>query len=163
MPGGEWEARPIAQPEAREYLGWQYEPPYDFYNIAPALWERELGAMLHPAPGDFYYAVHRGGQMAGYFELHCRQNAAEIGIALRPDLTGKGNGRGFLACVLAQARHLCQAERFVLYVAAWNERARRLYRWAGFEETGRQRWQVAGSAVEFIRMELPIQAFFEKT
>ena len=51
----------------------------------------------------------------------------------------------------------------MLYVAAWNERARRLYQWAGFEETGRQRWQVAGSAVEFIRMELPVQAFFEKT
>ncbi len=99
----EWEALPITAGQAREHLGWQYEPPYDFYNIAPKLWEREIRAMLQPAPGDCCYAVHRGGKMAGYFELHCRGKTVEIGVALRPDLTGKGHGRAFLACVLAQA------------------------------------------------------------
>lgn len=163
MPGAEWEALPITAEGAREYLGWQYEPPYDFYNIAPKLWEREIKAMLQPAPGDCYYAVHCGGKMAGCFELHCRGKTVEIGVALRPDLTGKGNGRAFLACVLAQAQQLFLPEQFALHVAAWNGRARRLYQAAGFQEAGRECWQIRGSAVDFIRMEMPVQAFFEKT
>ena len=163
MPGMEWEALPITAEDAREYLSWQYEPPYDFYNIAPALWERELEAMLRPAPGDCYYAVHRGGKMAGYFELHCRGKAVEIGIALRPDLTGKGNGRAFFACVLAQARRLFSPGQFVLHVAAWNGRAWQLYQAAGFREAGRECWQIGGNAVDFIRMEMPARSFFEKT
>lgn len=161
MLGMEWEPQPITAKDAREYFSWQYEPPYDFYNIAPGLWE--LNAMLRPAPGDFYYAVHSGGKMAGYFELHCRGNTAEIGIVLRPDLTEKGHGRAFLACVLAQVLRCCRPEEFALYVAAWNRRAWRLYQAAGFEEAGRECRQIGGSTVNFIRMEMPARAFFEKT
>ena len=94
----EWEALPITAGQAREHLGWQYEPPYGFLQYRA----KAVGRMLRPMPGG-YYAVHRGGKMAGYFELHCRGKTVEIGVALRPDLTGKGHGRAFLACVLAQA------------------------------------------------------------
>lgn len=94
----EWEALPITAGQAREHLGWQYEPPYGFLQYRA----KAVGRMLRPMPGG-YYAVYRGGKMAGYFELHCRGKTVEIGVALRPDLTGKGHGRAFLACVLAQA------------------------------------------------------------
>ncbi len=163
MPAREFKAVPITRAYAKEYLSWQYEPPYDFYTIAPKYWEREMGEIFQPAPEDSYYAVLRDGKMAGYFELHHREETVEIGVALRPELTGKGYGRAFLACVLEQAWARYQPQKFALRVAAWNERAQRLYRAAGFRETGRAIRQANGKDTQFILMQMPAAAFLEKS
>lgn len=159
MPAGKFKAVPITRAYAKEYLGWQYEPPYDFYTIAPEYWEREMSEIFQPAPGNCYYAALYDGKMAGYFELHHRKETVEIGVALRPELTGKGHGRAFLACVLEQAWARYQPKEFTLCVAAWNERAKRLYRAIGFKEIGSAILQANGRATQFILMQMQAAGF----
>lgn len=64
--------RSLVREYARQYLRWQYEPPYDLYTIAPEFWERELAEMFRLKTDDAYYAVLESGELAGYFELHHR-------------------------------------------------------------------------------------------
>ena len=82
------------------------------------------------------------------------RHVVEIGLGLRPDLTGRGLGLQFFLgrCLVREATF--GDERVVLNVAAFNERAITVYRRAGFRETGRhmrtfERW----GEVEFLEME----------
>ena len=83
-----------------------------------------------------------------------RTDRVEIGIGLRPDLTGQGRGESFLRAQLEYARSQWQPATLRLFVAAWNERAIRLYRRLGFREVAREtrRFELVGEH-EFIQME----------
>lgn len=87
----------------------------------------------------------------------------EIGVALRPDLTGHGEGRSFLACVLQSAQRLYALEKFTLRVTAFDDRARRLYEAVGFSQAGRVSCSVYGQDTDFICMQMPAAAFLEKS
>ena len=78
----------------------------------------------------------------------------EVGIGLRPELTGRGRGEPFRRAQLDYASQQWQPPLFRLHVAAWNERAIRLYRRLGFEEVAREtrRFELVGEH-EFIRKE----------
>jgi [ribosomal protein S18]-alanine N-acetyltransferase len=56
----------------------------------------------------------------------------DYGLGLRPDLTGQGLGLEFFRAGLVFARERYQPQRVYLHVAAFNERARRVYERAGF-------------------------------
>jgi RimJ/RimL family protein N-acetyltransferase len=79
--------------------------------------------------------------------------AVEIGLGLRPDLTGRGLGAAFTAAAIELARGR-GAERITLAVAAFNLRATRVYERAGFIEMGRHMRHIAGREWEFVDMEL---------
>ena len=110
-----------------------------FYNIAPKLWEGCSGLNCI-AGGRLWRLALRFGRIS-------REKAMAA--------------RFWPVCWRRRGSFL--PEQFALHVAAWNGRARRLYQAAGFREAGRECWQIGGSAVDFIRMEMPVQAFFEKT
>jgi RimJ/RimL family protein N-acetyltransferase len=141
---------------AREVAAWHYEPPYDFYDAAadPA----DAAEMHDPARRPHYRAVlEDGGERLDafwYFDWH--DDVVEVGIGLRPDLTGRGRGESFLRAQLAYAAQRWQPATFRLFVAVWNERAVRLYERLGFREVDRERrrFEVAGEH-EFLRMERP--------
>lgn len=62
---------------------------------------------------------------------------AEIGLGLRPDLTGCGLGESFLRACLHFASEVLGARSYTLAVAACNRRAITVYERAGFQEVDR--------------------------
>lgn len=78
--------------------------------------------------------------------------AAEIGLGLRPDLTGRGLGESFVRACLRFASAALGAQRYTLAVAALNRRAITVYERAGFREAGRFEHHTNGGVHAFIRM-----------
>jgi RimJ/RimL family protein N-acetyltransferase len=144
---------PWAEEHAREVESWHYEPPYDFYDLAsdPA----DAAEMRDPARREQYRALlGDDGRLDAFWYFKAQDHVVEVGLGLRPDLTGRGLGESFMRAQLEHAREQWQPESFRLFVAAWNERAIRLYERLGFREVGREtrHFELAGHH-EFVRME----------
>ncbi|MGJ7912394.1 GNAT family N-acetyltransferase [Neobacillus sp. LXY-1] len=117
---------------AEAILNWSYEEPYDFYNSE--LSEDGIKEFLN---SSYYAVVDYQEDLIGFF---CTGESAQVpfgvhygaytpgfidvGLGMRPDLTGKGLGYPFLSFVL---EFLKNQAPFRLTVAAFNERAARLY------------------------------------
>jgi RimJ/RimL family protein N-acetyltransferase len=135
-----------ASAEALAEIGrWRYDPPYDFYN-------GDADPVLNPE--RFYEAFGEDGELVGFYYFEEKGDALEIGLGLRPELTGRGLGLEFFLAGLEFGRERFRPERMILNVAAFNERAIKVYERVGFRETGRhvrrfERW----GAVEFVEME----------
>ena len=128
-----------------ERATWRYEPPYDFYDETPE-------PVKNP---ERYFAVREDdGSLIGFYYFEPNGDVLEYGLGLRPDLTGRGLGLEFLRAGLEFGRERYRPTLIRLYVAAFNERAIKLYARAGFRETGRHtrtfpRW----GDVEFVNMD----------
>lgn len=149
--------------DARAIAAWAYPAPYDFYNWDPAD-EPELLTM--PAAGCS--AVHDlvkgligfacfgiqgqvpGGARAGLYDAP----GIDIGLGLRPDLTGLGLGLGFLEAIVVEACQRYDPPALRLTVAAFNLRARRVYERFGFRPAGSCVSPVRGAEVPFLVMVL---------
>jgi [ribosomal protein S18]-alanine N-acetyltransferase len=138
---------------ARELASWHYEPPWDFYDLASDPEDR--AAMHEPARNEHRRAViGDDGRLEAFWYFDRHGDVTEVGIGLRPDLTGRGLGESFLRAQLDYASSRWQPATFRLFVAAWNERAIRLYRRFGFGEVAREtrHFELVGDH-EFVRME----------
>jgi [ribosomal protein S18]-alanine N-acetyltransferase len=139
---------------ASEVAMWHYEPPFDFYDLASD--PSDEAEMRDPAHAEHYRAVLEDGDERldafWYFDWH--GNVVDVGIGLRPELTGHGLGESFLRAQLDYATDRWSPATFRLFVAAWNERAIRLYERLGFRAVGREtrRFELVGEH-EFLRME----------
>jgi [ribosomal protein S18]-alanine N-acetyltransferase len=139
---------------ASEVAGWRYEPPYDFYDLASD--PGDEAEMRDPSRGEHYRAViaDEGGRLDAFWYFDWPGDVVEVGIGLRPELTGRGQGASFLSAQLAYAAGSWHPATFRLFVAAWNGRAIRLYERFGFREVGREtrRFELVGEH-EFVQME----------
>jgi ribosomal-protein-alanine N-acetyltransferase len=145
----------MTQAEAEEMAGWRYPGEYGFYDAD--FLDDDLGELLEPAQrGDMYYAAHAAdGAFEGFAELKpLRDGAAEIGLGLRPDLTGRGLGAELTLAVVDLMRAVRRPQRVTLAVAAFNVRAIWVYERVGFVEAGRHVRTFAGRDWEFVDMEL---------
>jgi [ribosomal protein S18]-alanine N-acetyltransferase len=136
---------PLQGDDAAVLDGWRYEPPYDFYNGEDDPVEN---------PERFFLVRDDTGDLLGFYYFEERPDAVEIGLGLRPDLTGRGLGLQFFLDGVSFAKRTFGEKHVVLNVAAFNDRAITVYRRAGFRETGRHmrrfdRW----GEVEFVEME----------
>ena len=125
--------RLMSDEEARGISRWHYEPPYDFYDTVSD--EDDLQELLDPKRRkDAYFSVFdENGAIVGFFQFELEGNTVDVGLGMRPDLTGKGQGVGYLLAGLEFARERFAPERFTLSVTTFNERAIRVYERAGFE------------------------------
>ena len=143
----------FADEHADQIAEWHYEPPYHFYDAASDPVDAQL--LYDPAARHLYRGVvDEAGELIGWWYLVPDGDEVEIGLGLRPDLTGRGLGRRFVELELEYARREWSPARFRLYVAAFNERARKLYEQLGFVEVSRhvRSFDLFGE-VEFLRME----------
>jgi [ribosomal protein S18]-alanine N-acetyltransferase len=149
-----WTFTPMTQAEAEEIAGWRYPDEYAFYDAD--FIPEGMGELLDPAQRrDEYHAARGpGGRLEGFAQLEPGAGGAtEIGVGLRPDLTGRGLGQAFTEAVIELARRH-GAGRITLAVAAFNARAIRVYERCGFAETARHSRRLGGRDWEFVDMEL---------
>ena len=131
----------------RERDAWRYEPPYDFYDS---------DGLPVKNPELFFAVRDDDGALAGFYFFEPCGDELFYGLGLRPDLTGRGLGEQFVLAGLEFAARLHGRRRVVLDVAAFNERATRLYRRLGFTESGRHtETSDHHGTVEFIDMGRP--------
>jgi ribosomal-protein-alanine N-acetyltransferase len=138
--------------------GWRYPGPYAYYNfdlasLATILLVQSLfGAITDPT---YFTVVDERERIVGVFSYiwHAR-GVLEVGLALRPDLTGLGRGIGlsFVLAGLDFARRRFRPQRFYLTVAAFNARARRVYERAGFARIGSTTIGRKGKRTEMLEM-----------
>ena len=147
---------PWSEVYAREVESWRYDPPYDFYDLASD--PDDAGAMSHPSQRDHYRAVlGDDGELDAFWWLDRKEDGVvEVGLGLRPDLTGRGLGEAVIRAELDYVRELWRPATFRLYVTVWNARAITLYERLGFREVGREtRSFPRHGEHEFLRMERP--------
>lgn len=152
--------RPMRLRDALAVARWRYPGEYAFYNPgAMPLFVWLIERPLRLFGMAVYYAVwNERGELAGIFSF-VRQDAAretlEIGVALRPDLTGQGRGIGlaFVVAGLNFARERYAPKRFTLDVATFNRRAMRVYELAGFRPERTVVRRTSGRRVEYLEME----------
>ena len=147
---------PLGQEEAEAIAEWRYPEPYSFYDWTadPDDLRELLDAALR---GDAYWAVRdEANELVGYFDFKPKdEQTVEIGLGLRPDLTGRGLGGTFLAAGLEFARTRFAPARFVLSVATFNERAIKVYERAGFTRERIYMHSTNGAEWEFLEMSRP--------
>jgi [ribosomal protein S18]-alanine N-acetyltransferase len=149
-----WTFTPMTQGEAEEIACWHYPGEYAFYDAD--FISEGMGELLDPAQRrDEYHAARNAeGVLEGFAQLEpVGGGATEIGLGLRPDLTGRGLGQAFTGAVIDLARRH-GAGRITLAVAAFNTRAIRVYERSGFAETGRHTRRLGDRDWEFVDMEL---------
>jgi RimJ/RimL family protein N-acetyltransferase len=133
--------RPVDEASARAFLSWRYEPPYDIYNVEPAEIDSEILFFLDPRNGYFSIFDEPGdlvafccfGQDACVPGGDYSAPALDIGLGVRPDLTGQGRGLTYVNAVLEFARQSYRSAFFRVTVAEFNKRALRVWEKAGFQ------------------------------
>jgi len=90
--------------------------------------------------------------LAGFLVVKLSGRVAEIGLGLRPGLTGLGLGESYVGACLRFASATPGAESFTLAVAAFNQRAITVYERVGFRKVERYEHFTNGGLHAFIRM-----------
>ena len=146
---------PITDFEARTVLSWRYpflESPFDLDDL-----DDDIAALLAPAY-HYFAARNHDGELVGFccFGEDAQVPggdyalpALDVGMGLRPDLTGRGLSHDFFQAVLAWGVALFAPECYRATVAAINVRSQGMVARAGFLITQRFHAQ-SGKPEEFI-------------
>lgn len=135
--------RPVTEEDVRDFAEWRYEPPYDGYSITEPV-DEAVAYFLEPETNG--HVIVRDGELAAFctFGADARVPGGDysgpgldIGLGVRPSLTGRGLGNSFVEAVVAFARRRRDADRLRVSIAVENERALRVWSQAGFTETQR--------------------------
>ena len=150
----------MTETAARAIAAWTYPTPYALYNHGLDRRDAVVQALLDPA--HRFRAVTQGsGTLVAFCCLgpnaqvvggDYARPAIDIGMGMRPDLTGLGHGGGLVAAVLDHARGARPGTTMRVTVAAFNARARRVWEAAGFRE--RSRFVRASDNLEFVVLTL---------
>lgn len=130
---------PMNATYAKQLTKWHYEPPYQMYNSTSD--EALIGSFVDPQ--NAYYSILDNGELVAFccFGKEAQvpggdyeKDALDIGLGVRPDRTGRGKGQMYIADVLNFARSTFNPTLFRITVAAFNERAFKAWKKAGFQQ-----------------------------
>ena len=131
--------QPMTMAAANEIASWRYSPPYDIYNLGQD--EAVVASFLDPE--NRYHIVLDGKKRAVGFCCfgvdatvpggeYSDEDALDIGLGMRPALTGQGRGHGFIGAVIDFAVGQYAPRQLRVTVASFNQRSQRAFKRAGF-------------------------------
>ena len=144
----------MEQPEAVEIADrWKYNGEYAFYDMTAD--PEDYEEIVTPEKrGNRYFSVFDGDDLTGFFCVEQDGADVEIGLGLRPGLTGQGRGKAFQEEILRFVRENYSFEKIKLDVVSFNQRAIKVYERAGFLKTGTAKVSTNGGVYDFVLMEL---------
>ncbi len=133
---------PMDRAVALQISSWKYNEPFDFYNM-------DDDAGMNELLDGTYFKVLEKEMLSGYccfgksaivpiglqFGAYPENGSVDVGLGMRPDLTGHGSGYAFVSAVLEFARSEYNSDQFRLTVAQFNARAIAVYNKLGFKST----------------------------
>jgi GNAT superfamily N-acetyltransferase len=129
--------RTLTGREAAQLATWRYPPPFDLYDSGDA-----EGFLVRGPEGDGYYpAVDDAGALVAFAVVGAEARVrgqepapgvVDIGMGVRPDVTGSRVGTALVAQVVELARELGATTAVRAAVAVFNERSLALCLSAGF-------------------------------
>lgn len=137
---------------------WHYPGEYAYYDfgllgmLGIALAEQLLRLI---GRGVYYSVLDERHRLVGLFTFERAGEVVTIGLGLRPDLTGRGLGLAFVEAGLAFARARFRPARFRLDVAAFNQRAYKVYERAGFRAVRTFERATRGQRYAYVEMARP--------
>ncbi|KKK38113.1 hypothetical protein WQ57_09840 [Mesobacillus campisalis] len=125
---------------AEEILDWKYAAPYDFYNN-----ELTSDALKEMLENQYYAVLDQNDKLVGFFCIGdsarvpignqfgaYSEELIDIGIGMKPELTGQGFGFTFFSFILEHIQGNFNDVQNRLTVAKFNQRAIHLYEKFGF-------------------------------
>lgn len=150
--GSEIHYAPTDEKSAREFLGWKYEPPYDVYNYRRDHFEEDLA--YHLDPQNNLHSMYREGELIGYCSFgrdaqvpggDYSEDALDIGLMIKPELTGQGMGAGFVANIIQYAVETYSPSRLRVTILESNKRAMKVWEKNGFQKIQSFESEMSGS------------------
>lgn len=135
--------RPADKMSAREFVHWKYPPPYDVYNNP----EDKIGDAVHynidPA-NNVYAMFEQADDLIGYCSYgqdaqvpggDYSEEALDIGLMIKPELTSQGRGADLASEVIHNGIRSYSPGKLRVTIAAFNKRAIRVWTKNGFQQT----------------------------
>ena len=132
---------------------WHYSGQYRFYDMEND--SEDLEEIITPKlRGNKYYQVlNDKDELVGYFCLErLSEEKVEVGLGLRPDLTGHGLGLNFVKGIEEFIQNNFNYRIIVLSVASFNKRAIKVYQGAGFKIMGSKMQKSNDGVYEFFNL-----------
>jgi ribosomal-protein-alanine N-acetyltransferase len=145
---------PLDEADVEEITGWQYQPPYDIYNLKGD--QETIQYVLDPQ-NCFHGLFDKAGDLIGFCSFGTdgqvaggdyRLEALDIGMGIHPDHIGQGLGKEYVSAVLAYALDKFDPRCFRVTIAGFNRRAQRVWEGNGFQKA--QHFTHKASGREFL-------------
>lgn len=148
----------LDQPSAYSIANeWKYPDVYSFYDMTsdPEDYEEIMDPLLR---AENYFQVLKDDRLFGFFvvEKNPDHNVMNMGLGIRPELTGKGLGQAFVSEIITYIHKNYSVKTLRLGVAAFNKRAQKVYEKIGFKQTKMYDQETNGSIYPFIEMEIKL-------
>ncbi|WP_258377592.1 GNAT family N-acetyltransferase [Paenibacillus illinoisensis] len=151
----------MTKDRALQISKWQYEYPYSMYNM-----DSSEDSILELMNGEYYYALDEHDDLIGFIcvgesarvlggytaGIYTDLRKLDMGLGLKPDLAGNGRGQEFLSQVLSFLNNQFSGREYQLVVAAFNERAIKVYERIGFVKETHFMSKYEEKELEFISM-----------
>ena len=154
--------RPADKKSAREFVRWEYEPPYDVYNCPQEEVERAIQYNVDPK-NNVYAMFNQDGKLIGYCSYgqdaqvpggDYSEAALDIGMMLKPELTGQGLGSTFAEEIIRNGLAQYDLKKLRVTIAAFNQRAIRTWEKNGFKHI--QTFERSDDGMGFVIMTLMV-------
>ncbi|MHB8757761.1 MAG: GNAT family N-acetyltransferase [Bacillota bacterium] len=145
--------RLMTDADARQVVEWRYDGLYSFYDMDQDPDDRREILDARSRGKAYFTVIDTAGTVVGFFSFRMAGASIDVSLGLRPDLTGRGNGLAFVLAGTAFAEgRFGRGCLLRLRVAAFNERAIKVYERAGFRVRSRFMQATNGGFQAFVEM-----------
>lgn len=152
--------RPADKKSARKFVHWKYPPPYEVYNNP----DEKIGDAVHyniDPINNVHAMFDQADELIGYCSYgrdaqvpggEYSEEALDIGLMIKSELTGQGKGADFAREVIHNGIRSYSPGKMRVTIAAFNKRAIRVWEKNGFRQT--QTFKRINDGMEFVVMML---------